>query len=138
MSSFREQERGRKLLEQWQQGVPFSQMIEETGYKVTKIRTLIAEAAGGANEWRKMREARRGQMPVSVPAVAGEIADGFIRRVAQETVEGIFDSDTIREMVQDEVKRYPPQTGKLDVTINKSPAKVTIERSHAALKEALR
>lgn len=139
MSSFREQEKGRELLEQWKNNVPFSQMVEETGWKVNKIRTLIAEAAGGANEWRKMREARRGQVPVQIPANSGEkISAEFVRRVSQETVEGIFDSDTLREMVVDEVKKFPPQTGRLEVTINKSAAKVVIKQSHAMFKEALR
>lgn len=137
MSSFREQEKGRELLQQWKDGIPFSQMVAETGWKVNKIRSLIAEAAGGANEWRKMREEKRGQTWQQKNPGAG-LDEGFVRKIAQDTVEGIFDSDTLREMVQEEVKKFPPQTGKLDITINKSAAKVTIERSHAALKETLR
>lgn len=140
MSSFREQEIGRRLLEQWKNDVPFSQMVEETGWRVQKIRTLIGEAAGGANEWRKMREAKKAARHGGAVIVRQEngLDLGLVRTVAQETVEGIFDSDTLREMVIDEVKKFPPQTGKLDVTINKSTAKVTIDRSHAALKETLR
>ena len=139
MSSFREMEQGRKLLEQWKQDIPFSKMVEDTGFRVNKIRSLIAEAAGGANEWRKMREARRGQnpLPTSVPTSSSAVSTDFVRRVSQEAVEGIFDSDTIREMVQDEVKKYPPQTGKLEITLNKSAVKIVIKQSHAALKEAL-
>jgi len=133
-------EQGRKLLEQWKQDIPFSKMVEDTGFRVNKIRSLIAEAAGGANEWRKMREARRGQnpLPTSVPTSSSAVSTDFVRRVSQEAVEGIFDSDTIREMVQDEVKKYPPQTGKLEITLNKSAVKIVIKQSHAALKEALR
>lgn len=140
MSSFREQEIGRRLLEQWKNDVPFSQMVEETGWRVQKIRTLIGEAAGGANEWRKMREERKAKRHGGAVIVRQEngLDLGLVRTIAQETVEGIFDSDTLREMVIDEVKKFPPQTGKLDVTINRSTAKVTIERSHAMLKEALR
>lgn len=142
MSTFREQERGLKFLEQWKADVPFSQMVEESGYKVNKIRSLIAEAAGGANEWRKMREAKRAQRDGTVPIIIKEgtskVDTEFVRTVAAETVEGIFDSDTIREMVQEEVKRFPPQTGKLHVTLNTSKVKVTVKHSHAMLKETLR
>lgn len=140
MSSFREQEMGRKLLEQWKADVPFSTMVEQTGWKVSKVRALISEAAGGVNEWRKMREAKRVERlggAVVVQQTSG-LDLTLVRNVAQETVEGIFDSDTLREMVQEEVRKFPPQTGKLDVTINQSTAKVTITRSHAMLKEALR
>ena len=140
MSSFREQEIGRRLLEQWKADVPFSQMVEETGFRVQKIRTLIGEAAGGANEWRKMREARRAQRSGGAVIIQQEngLDLNLVRSVAQETVEGIFDSDTLREMVMDEVKKFPPQTGKLEVTIAKSDIKVTIKHSHGALKETLR
>jgi signal recognition particle GTPase len=140
MSSFREQELGRKLLEDWKKDVPFSTMVEETGFRVQKIRTLIGEAAGGANEWRKMREARRSQRHGGAVIIKQEngLDLNLVRSVAQETVEGIFDSDVLREMVMDEVKKFPPQTGKLEVTIAKSDIKVTIKHSHQALKELLR
>lgn len=117
-----------QMTKEFNDGASFANLCKKYLKKNTEVRILLTEYA------RHM--ARQGS------STQQQNLDGRTHEIAvaasQRTINELFDSDTLREMVLDEVRKFPPQTGKLDVTINKGVEKVRIEQSHAMLKEALR
>ena len=122
-------------------------------YRTTEeiCRIAFVRLAGGVAQFRALgtpsqRRAKLSQPQQPKSQEQGEMNnEGWlkVRRIAKDeamtVLSGAFDREAIKSIVADEVRKNPPQNGKLDVTINAVPStKVTVEHSHGMLKESLR
>lgn len=118
-------ELGKMLVSKFNDGASFESLCSAHTLTKTKARLLMLEATRAI--------AAEGKQEPDHSAVGEAVEQGITRGLST-----LFDSDTLRELVQDEVSKYPPQTGELIVKMPDSKVPVTIKQSHSMLKEVLR
>lgn len=125
-----ELEQGRVLNAEFLSGVPFVRLAKARHMTKDLCRELMLAA------WRADKN-NSGAIPASTSATEARRAAEIANAAAQRIMSEFFDGATLREMVQSEVRKFPPQTGKLEISLGKHIKPVTINQSHAQLKEML-
>jgi midasin (ATPase involved in ribosome maturation) len=126
---------GRKLNSEFSKGAKFENLCRAYNLTKTRCRILMLEASrADARNAGAVAGASERDVQDKVTQAACRAAEESVRR----TLDELYDSTTLREMVQDEVAKYPPQTGELKVTLVEAQVSTTIKHSHGMLKESLR
>lgn len=119
-------ELGKSLVEKFNNGAKFETLCSAHNITKTRGRMLMLEAT------KQMAKSMTPDTSKVSAATLDAVHQGITRGLAE-----LFDSDTLREIVKDEVAKFPPQTGEIKVVLPDTKP-VVVKQSHAMLKESLR
>ena len=121
---------GQQLLSEFNGGASFENIARAHTLTKTRTRMLMLEAGRNATRSAQPQAPAQSQIDARVANVAADATN----RVLSE----LFDSEALRELVQDEVKKFPPQTGEIKIKTAEGKVVGSIKHSHTMLKETLR